>query len=303
MEHLKFLKSISLDKVRGKIGNIDCNLKDTILYIPAYDNNSIEVIDLQNGKLFCSIANAKKPTSICYIPETEEIFVATGTNNCYFYSTKSFQRITTFHLMSHSDPVLYDSADRIIYVGYGEEGIAMISPTTHKKKGFLPLYTRPAGLKIDKGNNSLYTNLPEASTTLTVDLKEWLMGRKWQSDNLLADPLDVDTITHRVFIAYRKPSMLVVIDRKTGRKIKLSSKIETIESIHYDHSSHKIYISGDGSVNIFQESAKGFIQIANIKTYSGASKSFLFLPLKIYVIVKEAQLNQKAELLVYGLAE
>jgi DNA-binding beta-propeller fold protein YncE len=303
MEHLKFVKSISLGKVTGKLGNMGFNLKDTVVYVPALQNNSVEVIDLQKGKLLYSIPDVKKPKSICYIPQTDEIFVATGTNNCYFYNCKSFQRVAVYHLMSHSDPVLYDSAEEKIYVGYGEEGIAVISPVTHKKRGFLPLYTRPEGLKLDKAYNSLFTNLPDASTTLAIDLKEWRMGRKWQSDNLLANPLDVDTIQHRVFIGYRKPSMLVIVDRKTGRKIKLSSTIETIEDIYYDHFSQSVYVSGNGAINVFQEDVKGFKQVANIKTHKGASKSLLIPQLKLFVIMKEARLDQNAELLVYKVAE
>jgi len=298
-EHLKFVKSIPLEKVTGRVHNMDFNLKDSVVYIAAEENNSLEVVDLKNGKLVCSIRGIKKPKSVCYIAQNDEIFVTTGTNNCYFFDSKSFEKVAVLHLMSHSDPALYDSAKRTIYVGYGEEGIASINADTHKKTGFFPLYFRPAAFKIDNGRNRLYINLPNNYTTTTFDLKEWRLGRTYRTERLLVDKFDVDTIQDRLFIGYEKSPVILLIDGKTGRELKLITTILNIENIHYDTNYRKLYVSGDGRLNIFQESAGSFKQIANIKTSAEARNSFFIPHLNLYIIAIKAKVARNAELLVY----
>src|SRR5438309_6243973 len=73
---LKPEKEIALPGVKGRIDHMDANTKTGVLYMAALGNNTLEVIDLQNGKRIHSIGGLDEPQGVGYIPQTDEIIVA-----------------------------------------------------------------------------------------------------------------------------------------------------------------------------------------------------------------------------------
>lgn len=300
-QNLEFVKSIPLGIIQGKIGDLEINLKDQIAFITVPENNLLVVVSLQSRKMIQSIKVFDEPKHVCYIPQTKEIFVATGTTKCYFYSTDSFQKKATIRLTSGANTVKYDSAESRIYVGYGEDEIATISAITHKRIGFTLVSGTPEDLQLDKSIERLYVNMPDAYKTAVVDLKSFRVLRGWRSDNLLVRQMAVDTIQHRVFICYLKRPALAIINGKTGRKISLELSLSDIENLYYDHSLRNIYIIGNSGINIFHDYTSGFKQIANIKTATDAGPSLLIPQLRLFLVVTNAGRKNNAELLVYKL--
>ena len=62
-----------MPEVKGRIDHIDVNVKDKVVYIAALDNNTVEVVDIQNGKVIHSIKGLDEPQGVGYIPQTNEI--------------------------------------------------------------------------------------------------------------------------------------------------------------------------------------------------------------------------------------
>ncbi|MEO6289536.1 MAG: hypothetical protein ABIO76_06430 [Ginsengibacter sp.] len=126
-KYLQLNKTIALPNVKGRIDHLDVNIKDQVVYMAALGNNSLEIVDLKNGKIVHSIQGLDGPQGVGYIPQTNEIFVANGGNgDCYFYNASTFEKTATIHLSSDADDVRYDSSTQKVYVGYGEGGIAVI---------------------------------------------------------------------------------------------------------------------------------------------------------------------------------
>src|SRR5260221_8672981 len=156
-------KTIPLPGVKGRIDHMDINLKEQVLYVAALGNNTVEAVDLKNGRVIHSIKNLDEPQGIGYIPQHQEIFIANGGNgDCYFYNAHSFEKVAAIHLSSDADDVRYDSAERKIYVGYGAGGIAIIDADSHKQTGDIKLPAHPESFQIDKKLNLLFVNLPDA---------------------------------------------------------------------------------------------------------------------------------------------
>src|SRR5919206_4370888 len=74
--YLKLDKEITLPEVKGRIDHMDVNLKGRIVYMAALGNNTLEVIDIGNGKLLHSIKGLDEPQGVGYIPQSNEIIVA-----------------------------------------------------------------------------------------------------------------------------------------------------------------------------------------------------------------------------------
>src|SRR5258705_13187943 len=102
-----------------------------------------------------------------------------------------------------------------------------------------------------------------------VDWKELSLINKWVRNSPTANfPMTLDTEHHRVFIGYRNPAKLVVLDGKTGKEVSINNIGGDTDDLYYDSKSGDIIVScGEGYVNILREHAgDSYQQIANIPT-------------------------------------
>lgn len=299
---LKLEKMIPLPGVKGRIDHMDVNAKAGVLYMAALGNNSLEVIDLINGKRIHSIAGLDEPQGVGYIPETDEIIVANaGNGDCYFYNAKTFVKTATIHLQGDADDVRYDATERKIYVGYGEGGIAIIDATTHKQTGDIKLPAHPEGFQLDKGLNRLFVNVPDAQMIGVIDLKESKLISRWSTGNLRSNfPMAIDVSSHELFIGYRHPATLVVLNAQTGTQISSNEMTKDADDLYYDATAKRVYISGGGgAIDIFEQQGKGWKQISHIPTRSGARTSLFVPSLHFFVLAERAEGNREAEVVVY----
>jgi DNA-binding beta-propeller fold protein YncE len=306
--YLQLKKIISLPGVKGRIDHLDINLKGQVVYIAALGSNSVEVVDLNAGKVLKSITGFDEPQGIAYIPQTGEIFIANGGNgDCYFYNANTFEKVATIHLKSDADDVCYDSVSKKIYVGYGKGGIAIIDAESKKQTGNIKLPDHPEGLSLDKKNNLLYVNLPGPSLISIIDLKTFKPVRNLSEDYRSGNfPMAIDSSGDRLFIGYRHPGKLVVFDTQTGNKLSVSELTNDSDDLFYDEATKRVYVSCGGGytnlgyVNIFQlQSGNKCVQIANIPTRNGARTSLLVPHLNLFLVAEPSVYSHDGELIVY----
>lgn len=295
--------TIILPDVNGRIDHFDINLKDHVLYVAALGNNTIEAVDLRTGKTIHSIKGLDEPQGVAYIPNLQEIFIANGGNgDCYFYNALNFEKIASVHLSSDADDVRYDSAEGKVYVGYGSGGIAIIDAITHKQVGDIKLPAHPESFQIDKALNLLFVNMPGVNMVGVIDLKQMKLINRLERNSPTANfPMAVDTIHHQIFIGYRHPSRLIVMDGKTGKDITANSMVGDADDLYYDNSTASVYVSGgEGFISIFQkQNSNGYKQTGNISTSSGARTSLLVPELKLFILAAKASSGKPARIIVY----
>jgi YVTN family beta-propeller protein len=283
---------------------MDINVKGKIIYVAALGNNTLEVVDLTNGKVIRSIQGLDEPQGLGYIPQTNEIFVANGgSGNCYFYNASTFEKTATIHLSSDADDVRYDSASHTIYVGYGEGGIAIIDVNTHRQTGDIKLPAHPEGFQIDNKDNKILVNVPDKNMIGIIDLAQMKLVNSWKRNSPSANfPIALDMKNKNAFIGYRHPAKLVVLDISTGKEINSNNMVGDVDDLYYDNHKKRVYISGGGGyINIFQQDAPGtFKQITNMPTRNGARTSLLIPRLQLLVLAERAENGNPARLLVYN---
>jgi DNA-binding beta-propeller fold protein YncE len=308
--YLQLSKVIDLPDVKGRIDHLDINLKDQVVYIAALGNNSVLVVDLGTGKLVHTITGLDEPQGIGYIPQHAEIFIANGGNgDCYFYNAGTFERVATIHLKSDADDVRYDSAHKKIYVGYGSGGIAIIDADSHTVTGDVKLPAHPEGFQGDAKSDLIYVNLPGPDIIGVADIRKLKLSRiiskNYRSGNF---PMALDSSGKRLFIGYRHPGKLVVMDAITGNRIYVNDLTNDSDDLFYDEATKRIYVScggGYGSlgyINIFQyQGGNRYRQVANIPTRNGARTSLLVPQLRLFLSPEPAVHKQNAQLVVYKL--
>lgn len=300
---LKLEKEIVMPSVKGRIDHMDINLKDQVVYVAALGNNTLEAVSLRSGRIIHSIKGLDEPQGVGYIPQREELVVANGgSGDCYFYNANNFEKVATIHLSADADDIRYDSADKRIYVGYGEGGIAVIDADTHKQIGDVKLPAHPESFQIDKKLGRLFVNVPDAHMIAVVDLDKMLVVGKWVRHEPAANfPMALDAINHRIFIGYRHPARLVVLDSRTGQEISINTMAGDADDLYYDQETAEIYVSGgEGYINIFQQAVTGiYKQVSNIPTRTGARTSLFVPQLKVLVLAARPVSGKSAGLLIY----
>jgi DNA-binding beta-propeller fold protein YncE len=302
-EHLKLEKEIQLPDVRGRIDHMAVNVREKIVYIAALGNNTVEVVDLSKGAVMHSIKGIEEPQGIAYIPEQNEIAVASGGNgDCIFFNASTFQQVATIHLSGDADNIRYDSTERKIYVGYGNGGMALIDPIVHKQTGDVKLSAHPESFQLDKKNNKLYVNLPNDHSIAIIDLKRFALADTWKIGQYRANyPMTLDTANNLVFVGYRKPALLVGYDSQTGKEKSNNELVGDVDDIFYYPGRNEIIASGGGGyINIFKTgSGSGFTQIANIPTREGARTALLISALQTFILAERATGSKNATIAVY----
>jgi hypothetical protein len=305
--HLQLEKTIPLPEVKGRIDHMDVNLKDQVIYVAALGNNTLEAVDLNSGKTLHSVKGLAEPQGIGYVPQTTELLVANGGDgDCYFYSTRTFEKTGTVHLYSDADDVRYDSIAKRLYVGYGEGGIAVIDAVTHKQIADIKLPAHPESFQIDPALNRLYVNLPDAKMIAEVDLIHQTIIGKWERTQPAANfPMALDSIHHLIIVGYRNLARLIVYDGKTGKEISVSNMTGDADDLYYDDKNSRILVSGgSGSIDIFQRQAGNqFAPLTSIPTRSGARTSLFIPQLNLFVLAERAVSGKPADLLIYKLIE
>src|SRR4051794_9054244 len=75
-EPLHLLKTIPLPDVQVRIDHMSIDVKNQRLFIAALGNNTIELIDLEQGKRIHSIPGLREPQGVLYLPDVNRLYVA-----------------------------------------------------------------------------------------------------------------------------------------------------------------------------------------------------------------------------------
>src|SRR5438876_6587243 len=107
---LKMVQTIPLPGVEGRIDHLSVDVKGQRLFVAALGNNTLEVVDLAQGKRIRSITGLREPQGVVYVPELDQIVVANGNDGTLrIFDAKSFAAISSLMLGEDADNVRYDS--------------------------------------------------------------------------------------------------------------------------------------------------------------------------------------------------
>ena len=301
--YMRFKKEILLPGVKGRIDHIDFNVAGQVAYVAALGNNTVEVVDIANGKVTGSIKGLDEPQGVAYISKHKEIFVANGgTGECNFYNAADLKKTGRIKLSDDADDVRYDADADQIYVGYGSGGVAIIDAVTHKQVGNIALPSHPESFQLDAKEGKLWVNLPGSGAIGVASLKQKKLVRKWP--RLLPRsnfPMAYDAEQHRLIVGYRLPAKLIVYDSENGAELFSAPMAGDADDLYWDKANKVIIVSGgDGSINVFEQTAKdSYEQILGLGTRDGARTSLLVPELGIYLIAARARGDEQAALWVY----
>ena len=281
---IKLEQTIDLPTVEGRIDHMTWDSQRNRLFIAALGNNTVEVIDVAQGKAVDRITRLQRPQGVLYIPAFDNIAVSGGGDgSCQFYKPDTLEIRVKIKNMDDADNLRSDPVKHIVYVGYGRAetgGISLIDPHDAGRLGDIRLGGHPESFQIEQHGQRMFVNVPDAHIVEVVDRTEKKSIAKWPVSEAAANyPMALDEEHKRIFIGCRSPAKLLVLDMDNGKTVASMDCGGDCDDLFYDASSQRIYVScGAGTVDVFrQKSADSYECVGQVPTAQGARTS-LFVP-------------------------
>ncbi len=155
---LELVRTIPMPGVEGRIDHMAADIQGNRLFVAALGNNTLEVLDVKDGKRLHTITGLHEPQGVAYLPRTGRIVVANGEDgSCRFFDGQTYQPTARIDCKEDADNVRYDDhADRI-FVGYGKGALAEIDLAKLKRVTDIRLPGHPESFQLERqGSRSLH---------------------------------------------------------------------------------------------------------------------------------------------------
>jgi DNA-binding beta-propeller fold protein YncE len=300
---LRHVQTIALPGVEGRIDHLSVDVDGRRLFVSALGNNTLEVIDLGEGKRLTGITGLREPQGVFFVPKENKLFVANGDDGtCRIFDGSSYKLIATFHFPSDADNVRYDAAENQIYVGYSEGALGVLDAASGRKIADIALAAHPESFRLEEPGSRIFVNLPNANHTIAVvDRAKRSVIATWRLEAAANFPMTLDQAGHRVLVVTRKPARLVVLDSESGKQVASYPCVGDADDVFYDATHKRVYISGgEGFIDVFdQHDSDHYSLAAKVATAAGARTSLFVPELNRFFLAVPHRGSQKAEVRVY----
>ncbi|MDE2475432.1 MAG: hypothetical protein KGO48_10325 [Alphaproteobacteria bacterium] len=327
---LKLSARIPLANVNGRMDHMAVDIDGQRIFATAFDNHTLEVIDLRAGKQVGTIRNLDEPQGAYYDGAGKRLFVASGGDGtAKVFNGTTLQFMNTAKLGQDADNVRFDARRSHVLAGYGGEKFLYGKPTREQGDGAvaimdmggkvvarIPTAAHPESFQLEKTGNRVFINVPDKMEIQVADLSNNQTIAHWPatgcSDNF---PMQLDETHHRLFVACRSPASLMAIDTDSGKpvaNVKLDPAVFS-DDMFYDGARGRIYVIGravggsderapsPGFVEVFRQTdANNYQKIASYPTGWGAQTGW-FVPewSKLIIATRRQDATHPGEILVY----
>ncbi|HEV2176452.1 MAG TPA: hypothetical protein VGW33_04515 [Terriglobia bacterium] len=307
---LKFVRAIKLPAaVKGNFDHFGVDLKGHRLFATPEDYKAALVFDLRTGKLIHTITGIGRPHAILYRPGLDRLYVTDGDDG----AVKIFNA-TTYHpegsvkLLVDTDSIGYDPATHYLYIDNG-------GGDAHQTYSMLSVVdttaaTKLADIKIDgdtleamalePSNAKLYVNNKAKNQVDVIDRATRKLVASWPVTKAKTNvAMAFDEAHHRLFVGCRSGA-IVVFNTETGKELDSLPIVKGVDDMVYDAASHRIYASGDGAVDVYEETDPDhYKMLGKVTTGQGAKTSRLVPELHRFFVAVPQHGSAPAEILEY----
>jgi DNA-binding beta-propeller fold protein YncE len=304
---LKFDRAIFLPDVTGRFDHFTVDAKNRRLFVSALGNNTVEVLDLNDGKRIRSITGCNKPQGVLYLSKGNLLCVANGGDGrLRIYDGASFNPLVTLGALDDADNLRYDARADRVYVGYGNGALGLVNPVTGVLTGSIKLLGHPESFQIERDGDRIFVNVPDAKQIAVIDRRTRTLEEAWLLSNAQANfPMALDEANRRLFAGCRNPARLVVLDTATGKAVADLAIPGDADDLFHDATHKRIYLScGEGFIVIIeQRGVDDYKVLERIPTAPGARTSCFSADLDQLYLAVPRRGGRPAEIRVYAVGK
>jgi hypothetical protein len=302
-------RTIALPAGTAKFDHFAIDLEANRLFIAATGNHSIEVLDLNTGKVSETLTGLGKPHGLAWLADSHTLYASDGTqSDLKIFAGSPLRQVKSIKLSEDADDMVYDSAGHRLYVGHGggesaPAQVAVVDTTSQTLMKNLPVATHPESLEIDNATRRIFVNVADAAEVALIDGKDSSPAGSWKlssaKDNV---PLAFDHEHNVLFVACRAPARLLVLDGSSGSELADLPAAAGADDLFYDAELHRVYlVAGAGEVDVYEIHPDKSVQALGSTTTSAGSKTGLFVAAQHALYVGSvANAGKEAEVLVYA---
>jgi hypothetical protein len=308
---LKLVQTIELPTVEGRIDHMAWDSQRNRLLIAALGNNTLEIVDLNQGKAIDRIARLQKPQGVLYLPEYDNIVIANGGDgSCRFYSAATLEIRAKAKGFDDADNVRSDAPGHQVLLGHGSGAITILNPGDSTVIRTVNLHGHPESFQSEAHGPRTFINVPEPagggneSAVEVIDRQRGEPVARWPLTGHHANfPMALVEDDHRLLIACRNPAEVLVIDTDSGKIIGSAECDGDVDDMFIDQTTGFVFVScGSGNVDVIQRRNRDdYKRMAQVPTASGA-RTCLLVPQqhRLYVAAPRRS-GKEARILVFEL--
>ena len=272
---------IALPQVKGRIDHLTADLQGKRLFVAALGNGSIEVIDIENGKVVHSLTGFGEPQGVLYMPGSGQLVATDGkADHATIVDALKLAPVGKIALPEDSDNVRLDSADGSVWIGAGSgptSALVKIDPTAGKAITQINLRGHPESFQLEQRGPRIFVNVPTASVIQVLDRRRGASIADWEVSAQANFPMALDEESQRLFIGARKPARLIVYDTGSGKPIANLPMIGDADDMFFDSATRRLYVvGGEGAIQVFQQNSPDrYSLLETVNTRKGARTALL----------------------------
>jgi DNA-binding beta-propeller fold protein YncE len=298
---LELETKIPLGTVKGRIDHLAVDLGRKRLFVAELENNSVGIVDLNNGSLLHRITGLEEPQGVGYVPALDTLVVASGGDGAVrLFRGEDFAATAKIQLGKDADNVRVDADSKSVYVGYGAGALAVIDPSSHAKIKDIALPAHPESFQISQDTQKVFVNLPDARSIAVVDTHAGRLSQSWPTSNDHGNfAMTLDDGGGRAIVVFRNPPKLSVRDMQTGSPVAERNTCGDVDDVFFDNKRQRVYVTcGEGAIDVFDARAD-YAPMARIATRRGARTSLFMAPLDRLAVAVRASDGEPAAVWLY----
>lgn len=313
---LQHVESIPLpDLQEGDFDHFAIDLRGHRLFLAAEANGAVEVFDTRTNKRIHAIRGLSSPHAMVYRDDLKRLLVVDGDDSAVkIFDSEKYQLLGKIPVSMDADSMAYEPGSQLMYVvNGGREAhtsyslISVIDTNAGKKLRDIRIEDTNwvEALALDPSGKRMFVNLTGLGEIGILDRETFAMVDRWRlaAEKRLNVPLKLDEPDHRLFVATRKPAAFLVLDSDSGKVVASMPCVDMVDDIAYDQQAKRIYLAGDGSVDIVKQSDPDhYARAASIPGSFRAKTAILVPELHRYYLAVPRHGDHVAEVRVYQTA-
>jgi DNA-binding beta-propeller fold protein YncE len=297
------VRTIPLPAVSGRIDHFTFDSKNNRLLVAALGNNTLEIIDAKKGAIGHEIAGFSHPQGVGFDPDSRRYIVANASDGvCRLFDAGTPAETGRVDLKDDADNIRYDRAARLLWVGYGDGGLAAIDPASGRQVADIKFAGRPESFQLETKGSRIFINVPDEQEVLVADRQQKTVVAHWAFNKARSNfPMALDEEHHRLFVGCRHPAKLVVLNTDNGSVVASIDIVGDSDDLYFDAARHCIYASGgEAFITVLsQKNPDSYLVTGKIPTASGARTSFFDADKGLFFLAVPHRLFHSAEVYVY----
>ena len=301
-QSIALARTIPLAGVGGRLDHMDIDAKGGRLFLAALAAGSLEVVDLNAGRRLERITGLVEPQGVVYLDAMRRVVVASGgSGRVDAYDEIGPAEAASVDGLEDADNLRFDEQAGQVLVGYGR-ALAVLDPQTLRVVKRIRLPGHPEAFETDAGGRYVYVNVPSASLIAVLDRRDDKIGATWTVSGGAGNfAMALDRASHRLFVATRRPAMLLVYDTDTGKKTTELPLCGDADDLFFDAERRQLYaVCGEGVVEVVrQRDADRYETSARVQTSPGARTGLFVARLSTLFVAVPARAGAAAEIRAY----